>query len=789
MKKILLAVPLCSVLSALADPGYPRPMLFRENYPDLLPKYDHIQMMVSDLHIDKRRFCDEAFKKEHSSALMLVQFNNEPAGIWGTWEMQPKQRLEDLGWLRPEVYESNPALKVFKYPISPMMDFPGHWVYEAGAETLTPIPAGEQTVTFAVSDMTPFLPVNHRISLEIARLNPQVANALLKDIVIYSRNQDGSPDWLNAEMGSITAINEREKTVTVRRWKTEKPWRAFNAAAYVAPSAVPVTYDNATTVKLFEPRLRGQMLDAAVMKPFLPNLTKKCPVDPRTGLTAAETMAKNYAEMKSRVYPNADGFVFDVSCGTFWPSHRVSDRVDCDNDGKVDNFQFDGVLIWPLGIFDFCALLREGKPGVFAGLGKDFLLISDSNFNEDQRLFDVMNGGEYEHSFTLFFPPWNTMYSSSLDRYLLWDRIGRKPNISYIHNKYADEIYHGGDIGDLHRPATLAHYRLDMATACMGSGYVGKTVLRALDNKKPEVVNYPGLQEERKLYGGALPTVYDEYHAGRGEYGWLGLPKSDALRIKTGWSSPIYSFGKNSKLPVVSKIQKPWDMDEPVRTENGFKIDVRQVGLWRETKDNFKAVVTLPLPGITFEKNKEYVLTFKIKGTSVYEDWGRQYRNIPKNLRLRLNGAAGTQGAEAGSLEKLDANVAQLIGSNKADSGNMQEILVFADERDVTLTLIAPTSGPAGLDFDVTDEKGTYEISDLTIRKGCGDVLAREFENGLVLANGSSFSDAAIDVSALFPQARFKRIKGTQDPIQNNGAPVDVLTLKQGDGLFLERVK
>jgi hypothetical protein len=773
---LLFIVPLTALSSFGANPGYPRPMLFRENFPGLLTKYEHIEMMVSDLHTDKRKFCDVEFKKQHPYALMLVQFNSEPTGIWGTWEMLPKQKLDDLGWLTEQ-----PRQDIFNYPIYPMMDFPGHWVYEAGADTLGPIPAAEQTVTVKVADMTPFLPVKHRLSVNVAKKYPAETNALLKEVVIYSRLADGSPDWLHADMGSLESINEAEKTITVRRWKKAEPspsnasrdWNAFSSGATVAPSAVPVTYENGDRV----------------MKPFLPNLTQKCPVDPRTGLTAVETMAKNYAEMKPKVYPNADGFVFDVSCGTFWPSHRVSDRVDCDNDGKVDNFQFDGVLIWPLGIFDFCTLLREGKPGVFPGLGKDFLLISDSNFNEDQRFFDVMNGGEYEHSFTLFFPPWDTMYSSSLDRFLLWNKIGRKPDITYIHNKYADEVYHGGDVKDLKRPATLAHYRLDMATACMGSGYVGKMVLRALDNKKPEVVNYPGLKEERKQYGGSLPTVYDEYHAGRNEYGWLGLPKGDAFRIQTGWGEPLYTFDRNSKLPAVSKIRKPWEIAASVRTENGFALEVKQVGLWRETKDDFTAVVTLPLPGISFEKDCEYVLTFKIKGSAVYEAYGPQYHNIPKNLRVRLNSAAGTQHTGSGVLEKLDSNVAQLMGDKKTDERYHQEILVFAEERNVTLTLIAPASGPAGLDFDVTDEKGSYEISGMTLRKGCADVLAREFEHGLVLANGSAFSDAVIDVPALFPGAQFKRILGKQDPIHNSGEPAETVTLQASDGIFLERIK
>ena len=788
MRKIICTTALISAGICIADSGYPRPMLFRENFPKLLPQYDHIQLMVSDLHTDKRKFCDAEFKQKHPDALVLVQFNNEPTGIWGTWEMLPKQRLEDLRWLEPAIRDSNRLLDLFNHNVHPLMDFPGHWVYEAGSKTKNTIPADKQTITIQVENITPFLPLEHRLSKNVAKNHPEIPNALLKDIVIYPLNPNGTPDWLNADMGSVTAIDQAAKTVTVRRWKNSSNWHAFKTGAVMAPNAVSVTYDNTGTARNFPPDLRDQITEAAVMKPFLPNLTKHCPVDPRTGLTAVETMAKHYIAMKRAHYPNVDGFVFDVSSGTHTPSHRVSERIDADNDGAIDNFQFDGVLTWPLGIRDFCSLLREGKPGAFEGLGKNLLLISDSNFNEDQRLFGVFNGGEYEHSFTLFFPPYNFMYSSNLDRWLLWDRIGRKPNISYVHNKYADQAYHGGDVKDLHRPATLAHYRLDMATACMGSGYVGKTVLRKTHgSSNPDEVNYPGLVEERKEYGGMLPKIYDEYHAGRGQYGWLGLPKAAPVRITSSWSEPIYHFSADTPLPS-AKVSKPWKISTPARTQTGFTFQCLETGLWRELKDSFSASVILPLPDIKLEQNGEYVVSFNISGSSAYSRHGEAYRNIPKNLRLRF---ATDQQASANSksVEELDTNVAQLLGGGNSGGGYMQEVLVFPEERNVVITLIAGADGPATLEIGTSEEPGSYEITDLTIRKGCADVLAREFDNGLVLANGSAFTDADIDIPSLFPNSTFKRIKGKQDPVHNDGSLAETITLKQGDGIFLERIQ
>ncbi|AKJ64593.1 hypothetical protein [Kiritimatiella glycovorans] len=790
LKTWLLALLTTAAAASQAGPdGYPRPMLFRENFPKLLSHYDHIQLMVSDLHVDKRKFSSVRFKREHPDAVVLVQINNEPTGIWGTWEMLPRQRIEDYGWLDPEVRDTSPLMEIFEYDIHPLMDFPGHWVYETGAETRDSIPADAETITVGVGDMTPFLPLTHRLSKKVAKAHPEITNALLKDVVIYTRGTDEKPDWLNADMGSLVAIDPAARTVTIRRWDARENRHAFDAGAVVAPGAVPVIVENAGVVRSFPPHLRESMKQAVVVKPFMPNLTPFCPVDPRTGLNAAETMARHYAAMRRRHYPNIDGYVFDVSCGTHTPSHRVSNRVDCDNDGEIDNFQFDGVLAWPVGISEFATLLRKGKPGHFKGLGRDFRMVSDSNFNEDQRLFEVLNGGEYEHSFTLFFPPYEYMYSSNLDRWLLWEDRGRDPNLSFVHNKYADEVHHGGEAADLERPATLAHFRLDMATACMGSGYVGKMVLRPAHGGNTEEVKYPGLEEERARYGGMLPKIYDEYHAGRGEFGWLGLPEGDPVRVTTHLSKPVYAFTRQSPMPAVRMERPPWRLSEPERTRtgDGFSFRVRERGLWRQLKDSFRATVALPLPGVELERNREYTLSFKLRGSPVYDRFGRAHRNIPKNMRLRFitDRDGGKQSDRAA--EELNTNVGQLLGGGQSGGGYMQEVLVFPRERKVVLTLIAGGSGPAQIEFGVTEEPGNYEISDLRLREGCADVLVREFEHGLVLLNGSVFSEAVVDLRKLFPDAAFRRIRGTQDPVHNSGKPARVVTISASDGLFLER--
>ncbi|WP_443938418.1 hypothetical protein [Pedobacter sp. MW01-1-1] len=69
-------------------------------------------------------------------------------------------------------------------------------------------------------------------------------------------------------------------------------------------------------------------------------------------------------------------------------------------------------------------------------------------------------------------------------------------------------------------------------------------------------------------------------------------------------------------------------------------------------------------------------------------------------------------------------------------------------------------------------------------------VLAREFENGLVLVN-PSLNDFTFDLNELFPNKKFKRIKATinQKNENNTGEAVqDKVTVSKLNGLFLEKV-
>jgi hypothetical protein len=463
--------------------------------------------------------------------------------------------------------------------------------------------------------------------------------------------------------------------------------------------------------------------------------------------------------------------VFDVSVGTYYPSGRVSRRVDSDNDGEVDNFLFDGVNHWPLGIFDFFRLLREGRVGVFEGLGDDVILASDSNSNEDQRFFSLLNGGEYEHSMLIHGPFSRFMYSSRIDRLLLWAERGCKPDVTFIDNKYPDQAHHGGNAAELTGPMTLSAYRLDMASACMGSGYVGKGVGRVTGEADARLADYPGQKAQRRQYGGPLPLDYDEYHRGTDNVrGWLGNPTGEPVRLTSHLGPVVYRFNGDSSLPVVRSQNEPWRAAaEPLQDDSGFRLTVEDVGLWHSHRDSFKLRADMRLPGVPFKKHGEYSLKFRIRHTSPFKHLDPAYASIPRNITLRLvvDGTVGERN--------------EVLGF-----GYLQEILVFEDEREVVLTMIAPADGEGNLQVGLAENRGEIEIRDLELREGCSDVLARRFENGLVILNGSTFSPATVRMRDIDPSGQYRRIHGTQDPVHNNGEPVDeAFEIAAQDGFFL----
>jgi len=726
--------------------GYPRPFSFREINPKNLPYLDDMAMVVSDLHLRTRKGADLDFKQRHPSRPVLVQINTEGLGLWGTWICLPEQRLDDIG------LTSTRSVNVFEElskQVYPIIDFPGYWVYEAGADSTEPIPADHEIVTVGVTDTRPFEPSSHPHSVNRLKFE-----SFKKDIVICPRDPDGRLDWLAAEFGSVVSVDSKNKRVEIRRWRTRLEAKPEHAAGtYLAPNANQIVL--AAFPKVWNRYLHLRELE--YVTPFLPNVTQHCPVDPRNGLNAAQWLARHWIEVKRTRYPTADGYVFDVSAGTFHPSNRISRQSDCDVNGKPESFYFDDLDHWALGMFDFFSYLRDGVEGKFEGLGQELVLVSDSNSNEEARFFELLNGAEYEFGMVNPFKPVTHKYSSNLDRYLLWSTRAREPRVSYIHNKFPMDSFHGGSDEDLAFYMHDNYYRLDMATACMGTGYVGKNVSRP--GGSPATA-YPQRKQQIEEHGIPLPLDWDEYHCGdQNTRNWLGQPLTEPLRLtdhlkprdrptRADWSSARLDVATGYAAEILESSD-----------EDSLRIAVLDVKPWHKT--NFK--IRLSMPAGDVRKGREYAIRFRARAPSPYSKVDPKYSSIPRNLTVRL--------------------------SVDSTTGLDQETLVFEERREIFLTLTAPADGPGQLEFGLEEEPGVIELSPIGMYEGCADVMVRRFQNGVVLLNGSSATPHVFDLSMLFPGESYRRILGRQDSQHNSGEFVHApLTLRPRDGIMLRRV-
>ncbi len=763
-------------------PGYPLQVSFRQESPGMLEAdQDKIEMVVSDHHLNIRQYGHEAFAEKFPGKPVLIHVGGE---FISANAYSPLQMVKDRGLYEGDVRDRYLSTRsgfeeILNEDFLPMPGFLGYWVYEAGVNALEEIPAG-QYVTVRVPSTKGFEPRQVTPGAHRGPLIQLNGNDLVSRIVVVCpRDDQGELDWVHAELAEVAGINIKEESITLRRFHNGERFPPLPTGSYIAASA-PVWDRIVDWGRRNLPETHP--FHDPVWQFFMPNFTPLCPVDPGTGLNAAQWFARHFVERKKKYYPNSGGYALDVCTDTHFPKPHHVAFADIDNDGVVDRGFIDGVSWWALGMHDFVYYMREGVLGIFEGMGYDLLVTWDATDNDDQRLFHLLNGAEFEHSM-IHGIGWGAMqhkYSGNLNRLLLWGERAVEPNITFVSNKYPDEAYRGGTPeyfieAQKARPVyALHHKRLDLASACMAAGFFHASAGRG----NPSFLNdYPGKSEQRRIYGAPLLQDYDELHQGIDNLrNWLGRPLGVPVRYRGHLGPVLYAFSRQSPLPRIISEDTEWKVADPQRAgRSGFVVDVKAIGPYTSSEQNFTLIAQLPIEGIVLEELAEYAVTFDIRGSSPYKYIAPRYRPIPKNIHLRLRVGDTLIPASAPPSYKA------------AGKGYYQECMVFEETRSVHLTLQASASGEGMLEICISEVPGNIEISNLEIRKGCADVLYREFENGLVILNGSSTTDVDIDLGSLFPGKRFERLKGTQDPVHNDGSLAERILLGKRDGIFLKR--
>lgn len=718
--------PPWSALQSVLTSGFPRAMDFRHLGPSSVPVHAHNQVLLVDL-LGEKIAAARDFKQRFPQRVVLMQVNDEPNGMWGSWFTVPEgfARKEGLRF-RPEVFPS---------PV-----FAGFWLLAPGGTLRSDLPAdgAEATVT-----------VGHPERFRVMRRG----RAYLADVLIYAR-RNGDPDFTRADFATVTTINEGAGTITLARWPTpgDRAWHAFRASeATIAPSCGDIY------------GMRGKLL-----KTWLPNLTRFCPRDPMTGLNAAQWWAAHSARLYREHIaagdgPVPDGFEFDWP--PFW-AHNLS--ADCNNDGEADGCEFAGVSYWALGMHDVFHHLRNGGPG-FEGIGQEPLLLADSSGPDSQRSFDLLNGAENEE-----FPggtDFRTL-SPQLDLYLLWCRDAREPRLPYLQSRFPSELSTddpctGALDGKFHASSRL---RLNAAAACMGLG-----VHTYRDNSKRDVGSI--------LDGGSdVEYDLDEHHQGDdGTYGWLGLPVGEPQRVDSG-GDPLLSgrldeyelSGEGDEVAAAPLEEVRHTFQQDAGAAAAVKADVTSIrsatdaegglGGWPAVRLRRMWAARIVSPPIDrpVAAGKEVALTMWVDADPQYDDLeGLRYASLKREIGLRL--------------EEGDR------------IGYAHSILVGPTPRRVELTLTSPSDGHQRLAVGIGAELGPVWLSDVTLRRGCAEVMARRFEHGVVLMNGSASTPWDFDLAELFPGLHLRRLRGTQCPQVNDSKPVGpTLRVAPLDGAFLQ---
>lgn len=577
--------------------GYPRAMDFRHLGPKNLDIQAGQSLLLVDLIGDKIEAA-RAFKKRYPDTCVLMQINDEPNGLWGTWFTVPREyALKEGLRCEPEVF--------------PMPSFKGYWLLRPGAVLAADFPATEEGLTFTVPDPKRFL---H------ARFGGNGASP--HDALVYRTGADG-PDWEHAEYVSITSVDLAAKEITVKRWPQSAvgTWLDFTAGtAMIAPSAGDI-YRHRT---------------------WVPNLTKFCPRDPATGLDACEWWARHFAQFwhqrVARDTPHPDGLQFDWA-----PFHAHKADADCNLDGEPDGGDFAGISYWGLGMHRFFALLRSGGNG-WKGVGEDTLLVADASSAQDQRSFALLNGSENEE-FCGFGRP--HAFSAQFDLYQLWCREARAPQVSYLQSRFPCDLYYGGDFDRASRRdnfGSVAKIRLALAAACME---LGIHTYRTGGREDVEDIN----QSVTRRYD------LDEYEAGReGRFNWLGKPLGPARRMPvTGLVPALGDTGNHGDILFHRFADEThgWQLGthlpavdvEPIKQEgtvHGLALRFGVTAIHGPRQKSEAANVVSPWSESRLQPKQEVSLACHLWTNPQFDEReGELYRSIPRKVAFLLESEDG----------------------------------------------------------------------------------------------------------------------------------------------------
>jgi hypothetical protein len=129
----------------------------------------------------------------------------------------------------------------------------------------------------------------------------------------------------------------------------------------------------------------------------------------------------------------------------------------------------------------------------------------------------------------------------------------------------------------------------------------------------------------------------------------------------------------------------------------------------------------------------------------------------------------------------LGREVEVVLGAPGVVSGTTKEFIT-GGWREYAIDFVAPATTIDGfLEFRVGADVGDIVLDKVMLYQGASSLYRRDFENGIVIVN-ATWRTQTVDL-----EGTFRKIKGFQDPVFNDGAEVSSVTLASHDAVILLR--
>ncbi len=466
------------------------------------------------------------------------------------------------------------------------------------------------------------------------------------------------------------------------------------------------------------------------------NFSSRCPLDAtgnRMNVVMADWIASHLSLDGSGKPVGAfqfDGVLFDGERGHFF----TVANVDMDNDlvGEGGLNPATGENMHGPGIEALYARLRSL-------LGGSKILVAG---NGDMRGFRDSNGAQCEG-----YPPNSTSYISP-PQYSLSDQKFASYSYHVNHHAYgpaytevlsktptllSPNLENGGS-----PPTSNAPFRYSFGMTLLENGFYGQH----RPGWQPWWDEYSvDVAAGSSTWGQAIPnddSSTTQIAKVRGHTGWLGSP----LGVRTRIFDPSLFDVSKTLLPnpgFESGLGGWRGQNVKLSSGNGFagKFSLKSAPMSNYGTDLSSASIQSPV--VRLSSANTYTVCFAVKSSAVRE-FGVQF---------------GT--------------------------GTMQKIMSDNKWKSHTITFEAK-GGSNTLNFYVGRESTRMWFDEVYVFRGNADVFRRDFENGTVFVNATS------EARAIQTNGKFRRIKGTQDPVNDGSNVGSQLTLPAYDAAILIRV-